>query len=260
MDKIRVGIVNYLNTRPLIKGLTQLALEGEILLTENYPAQIAEELMLGKIDVGLVPVAIIPQLKQGRIIGSHCIASYGAVASVCLFSDQPIETLDTIYLDYQSRTSVLLLQILLRDYWKKEVHFIPSSSSSYMENIGEGSGGLVIGDRALQAYDRFRFRYDLGEAWQQLTGLPFVFAVWVAVNPLSDNFVAKFIQANESGLRSKSTIATENAKLINYDLHHYFTNNIDYRLTEEKKKALDYFLSLCSTLSPLYLIPESKNI
>lgn len=260
MDKIRVGIVNYLNTRPLLKGLTQLALDGDILLTQNYPAQIAEDLMLGKIDVGLVPVAIIPQLKEGRIIGSHCIASSGTVASVCLFSEQPIEKLDTIFLDYQSRTSVLLLQILLRDFWKKEVRFIPSTSSSYIDSISGGSGGLVIGDRALYAYDRFRFRYDLGEAWQHLTGLPFVFAVWVAVSPLPGNFVAKFIQANESGLRSRAAIAIENASLITYDLHQYFTNNIDYHLTDDKRKALDYFLSLCSTLSPLSLIPESKNV
>ncbi|MBM3158722.1 MAG: menaquinone biosynthetic enzyme MqnA/MqnD family protein [Bacteroidota bacterium] len=260
MDKIRVGIVNYLNTRPLLKGLAQLALDGDILLTQHYPAQIAEDLILGKIDVGLVPVAVIPQLKEGRIIGSHCIATTGTVASVCLFSELPIEKLETIYLDYQSRTSVRLLQILLRDFWKKEVAFISPTSSAYIDKIEGTSGGLIIGDRALNAHSRFSFRYDLGEAWQQLTGLPFVFAVWIAVSPLEDSFVSKFTRANEFGMNNRAAIAAENTGLVTYDLYQYFTTNIDYQLTDQKRKALDYFLSLCATLPPLPLIPEPKNV
>jgi chorismate dehydratase len=248
LDKIRVGIVNYLNTRPLLKGLTQLAHTGEILLIENYPAQIAEDLIVGKVDIGLVPVAILPRLPQAAIIGSHCIATVGSVASVCLFSEQPIETLDTIFLDYQSRTSVQLLRILLRDHWKKEVRFLPSSSSAYIDEIRGGSGGLIIGDRALNAHNRFNYQYDLGQAWHQMTGLPFVFAAWVAVVPLQESFIKRFVDANELGMLSLAELASENAGKVSYDLHHYFTQNIDYRLTEDKRKALHQFLSLCSTL------------
>ena len=237
-----------MNTRPLLKGLTQLALTGEILLTENYPAQIAEDLMVGKVDIGLVPVAILPRLPQATIIGSHCIATAGSVASVCLFSEQPIETLDTIFLDYQSRTSVQLLRILLRDHWKKEVRFLPSSSSAYIDEIRGGSGGLIIGDRALNAHNRFNYKYDLGQAWHQMTGLPFVFAAWVAVVPLQEGFIKRFVDANELGMLSLAELASENAGKVSYDLHHYFTQNIDYRLTEDKRKALHQFLSLCSTL------------
>jgi chorismate dehydratase len=251
LNKIRVGIVNYLNTRPLLKGLTQLSLDGEIELSQNYPAQIAEDLLMARIDIGLVPVAVLPRLPQAAIIGSHCIATKGIVASVCLFSTQPLETLDSIYLDYQSRTSVQLLRILLRDHWKKEVTFLPSTSSAFIEEINGQRGGLIIGDRALN---------DLGDAWHQMTGLPFVFAVWVATTPLEDKFVNKFIQANELGMNSLPALALENASSIDYDLMRYYTENIDYRFTDDKREAMNHFLSLCSTLPTLSTNSESKNI
>lgn len=260
MDKIRVGIVNYLNTRPLLKGLNQLALNGEIHLIQDYPARIADDLIAGRVDIGLVPVAVLPHLSQASIIGSHCIATEGSVASVCLFSEQPLESLDTILLDYQSRTSVQLLQILLRDYWKKEVKFIPSHTSAYIDQIQGRSGGLIIGDRALNAYDRFNYKYDLGEAWLQLTGMPFVFAVWVSRIALEERFIEKFNQANELGLSAKEEIALENAGAVSYNLYHYFTNNIDYYFTERKRMALDHFLTYSSTLPPLFPSSESKNI
>lgn len=81
-----------------------------------------------------------------------------------------------------------------------------------------------------------------------MTGLPFVFAAWVAVVPLQEGFIKRFVDANELGMLSLAELASENAGKVSYDLHHYFTQNIDYRLTEDKRKALHQFLSLCSTL------------
>src|SRR4051794_25941902 len=104
--KIRVGAVSYLNTKPLIYGLEQGYLKDDIELVYDYPSHIASMLLNDDIDVGLVPVAIIPKLKEAHIITDFCIGADGAVASVCLFSEVPLEDTEKILLDYQSRSSV----------------------------------------------------------------------------------------------------------------------------------------------------------
>jgi len=108
-EKIRVGIVSYLNSRPLIYGLQRLPIKDKITLIEEYPALLADMLQKGNIDVGLVPVAIIPELPQSYICGNYCIGSVGDVASVALFSEVPVQQVETIYLDYQSRSSVKIV-------------------------------------------------------------------------------------------------------------------------------------------------------
>src|SRR5689334_3017766 len=113
MDKkVRVGAVSYLNTKPLIYGFEEGMMKDEIELVYDYPARIAAMLLQDEIDVGLVPVAIIPLLKESYIITDHCIGADGKVGSVGLFSDVPIEQVTKVLLDYQSRTSVLLVRLL----------------------------------------------------------------------------------------------------------------------------------------------------
>lgn len=119
----RIGAVSYLNTRPLLLGFAQEGFKNRIDLVKSYPANIAEDLLAGQIDIGLVPVAIIPELSNPHIISKYVIGANGAVASVALFSEVPIDQIKSIYLDYQSRTSVKLLKILLAQYWKVEVNF-----------------------------------------------------------------------------------------------------------------------------------------
>ncbi len=96
----------------------------KIELVKAYPAKIAQDLMEGSIDMGLVPVAVTPLLKEAHFVSNYCIGAEGEVASVCIFSQVPIEQVEKVYLDYQSRTSVQLARILLEQYWKKEVEFI----------------------------------------------------------------------------------------------------------------------------------------
>src|SRR5688500_8622220 len=110
--KIKVGIVNYLNTKPLLYGIERSPVLEEIELIKDYPSNIASALLKNEIDVGLVPVAIIPRLKYYELITDYCISCDGPVASVCLFSDVPLAEVETVLLDYQSRTSVELARIL----------------------------------------------------------------------------------------------------------------------------------------------------
>jgi chorismate dehydratase len=240
LSKIKVGIVNYLNTAPLIYGLQNGPIQDEIELVPDYPANLARDLKAGSIDLGLVPVAVIPELKQWFLNGSYCIGSTGPVASVCLFSEAPLEKVERVLLDYQSRTSVELARLLLRDHWKIEPEFI-AARPGYQDYIKGTTAGLVIGDRSFEQRLISTYIYDLGEAWQEHTGLPFVFAAWVSNRPLDKDFIKRFDAANSMGLNNlEKVIALHPYKL--FDLHKYYTQCISYNLDDAKKQGLERFL------------------
>jgi chorismate dehydratase len=247
LDKrIRIGAVSYLNTRPLLYGLKRSGLMDRIDLVEEYPARIAEMLLNDEIDVGLVPVAVIPQLKESHIITDYCIGTEGEVASVALFSEVPMEEVTTVLLDYQSRTSVNLAKLLLKEYWKKEV-ILEDAREDFRSRIGGTTAGIVIGDRALEQRKISAYCYDLGLAWKTYTGLPFVFAAWVSNKPLGDEFEDAFNRANGYGIKHIDEVVVENPYKV-YDLTKYYTQNISYRLDDEKRKGLALFLEKLATM------------
>lgn len=209
-------------------------------LVEEYPARIAAMLVNDEIDVGLVPVAIIPLLKEAHIITDYCIGTEGEVASVALFSEVPVEQVETVLLDYQSRSSVNLAKILLREYWKKEVELV-DAKEDFRSMIKGKTAGIVIGDRALEQKTISPFVYDLGTAWKAHTGLPFVFAAWVANKELGADFEDAFNRANAFGVSHIAEVVAENPYPV-YDLTEYYTENISYRLTGDKRRALALFL------------------
>jgi len=242
--KWRIGAVSYLNTRPLLLGMEQSPFKERIDLVKSYPAQIAQALLNDTIDIGLVPVAIMPLLKNPQIVSKCVIGSEGEVASVALFSQVPMEQIESVYLDYQSKTSVALAKVLLAQYWKKEVEFM-EATEGYINEISGTTAGVIIGDRALASLNRFEHIYDLGLAWKQHTGLPFVFAAWVANKPIPADFLEAFDLANEYGLTHlDEVIALIPTSDQVYDLHKYYTQNISYDLTSEKREGLDKFLEI----------------
>jgi chorismate dehydratase len=241
LKKIKVGAVSYLNTKPLLYGIKRSEILDYIELIEEYPAAIASMLLEDKIDVGLVPVAIIPKLKEAHIITDVCISAVGEVASVCLFSQVPIEQVEKVLLDYQSRTSVALFKVLLKEYWKKEVVF-EDAKPNYQQDIKGTTAGVVIGDRALAQRASSPFIYDLATAWLQHTGLPFVFAAWVANKQLPPDFISAFNDANLIGLQHIDEVIAEQGNYPTYNLETYYTQNISYTLTDEKRKGLALFL------------------
>jgi chorismate dehydratase len=238
--KIRVGAVSYLNTKPLIYGFEHGMMKESTEVVIDYPAKIAAMLLEGKIDVGLVPVAIIPKMKEHYIISDYCIGCDGEVASVCLFSESPMEEIDKILLDYQSRSSVALLKVLVKNYWKLEVKF-EETLGEYQSMIKGSTAGLVIGDRALQQRKVSPYIYDLGEEWKKFTGFPFVFAAWVSNKKLDEDFIREFNEANAFGLNHVDEVIKENPYDV-YDLHHYYQDCISFDLDENKKRGLDLFL------------------
>lgn len=245
MDKKwRIGAVSYLNTRPLLLGMEQSPFCDSIHLVKSYPAQIAQDLLDDTIDIGLVPVAIMPLLSNPQIVSKYVIGTEGKVASVALFSQVPMDQIEKVYLDYQSRTSVQLAKVLLRKYWNKEVEFL-IATEGYINEISGTTAGVIIGDRALASLNRFEHVYDLGLAWKEYSELPFVFAAWVANKPIPAAFMETFEAANGYGLANlEEVIALIPAAEQVYDLHKYYTENISYAFTAEKKKGLDSFLKL----------------
>lgn len=244
--KIKVGAVSYLNAVPMLYGIQHSPVIEDIDLTVNYPSVLAQQLQNGEIDVALMPVAAIPTIPGAHIISDFGIAADGHVASVAVFSHVPMDEIKTVYLDYQSRTSVKLAQLLFRNHWKKDVEFKPATEH-YIEYINGNSAGVIIGDRALKQLDNFPYVYDLSAAWKDYTGLPFVFAAWVANKELPAPFIQAFNEANAAGLTHISRLVSETT-FPYYDLQKYYTQDIHYYLDEEKRKGLNKFLELIQTL------------
>jgi chorismate dehydratase len=236
-----VGAVSYLNTKPLLYGIERAPVSREIELIIDYPASIANMLLNDEIDMGLVPVAIIPLMNEAHINGDYCIASNGNVASVCLFSETPIERVERVLLDYQSRTSVQLARILMKEYWRISPELV-DAGKDFRQHIKGTTAGVVIGDRALEQRKISPYAYDLAEAWKGFTGLPFVFAAWISNKRLDPRFIKAFDEANRQGILHIDDVVAENPYPL-FDLHEYFTKHLDYRLDALKRKGLEKFLS-----------------
>jgi len=244
--KIKVGIVSYLNARPLVYGLKLPPISNEIELVEDTPARLADLLISDKIDIGLIPVVAIPQLSEYYIAGDYCIGTETEVASVCLFSEVPLNEIKKVYLDYQSRSSVELLKWLIREYWDIDPEIVQSEDDTYRNEIKGTTAGLVIGDRAFEQRKISTFIYDLASEWRAVTGLPFVFAAWISNKPLPESFILKFNEANAIGLdHIAEIVATQKFDL--YDLKKYYTLHLSYKLDERKKRGMELFLQYIRT-------------
>ena len=199
-------------------------------------------LLEDEIDIGLVPVSIIPGMKEYHINTHFCIGSDGPVASVCLFSKVPLQEIEKVLLDYQSRTSVALVEILFQKYWKRKPVF-EHAGADIINGIQDSTAAVVIGDRALELRSSTAYVYDLGEAWKLMTGLPFVYAAWISNKVLDSAWVERFDKANAFGLNNiKDAIKKESLHPI--DLYSYYTDFLSYELNDEKRKGLNLFLDL----------------
>lgn len=250
MEKIKVTAVSYLNTKPLLYGLFKSKIADRLDLKLDIPSVCASRLKTGDAQMGLVPVAIIPELKNARIISDFCIGARGSVKTVCIYSHVPIAEVERVYLDYHSRTSVALTKILLREYWQLNPELVPASAD-YEKNIRDKSAGLIIGDRAISMAADFPYAYDLAQAWEAHTGLPFVFAAWVSTVPLPDEFLEVFNEGLKAGIDAIPELIYLLPAPSGFDLEKYYTEYISYALDTPKKIALQLFLKK--------IAPEKKS-
>lgn len=242
--KVKVSAVSYLNTLPFLYGIENSELAQEMDLSLDIPSECARKLLNNEVDLGLVPVAIIPQLKEHHIVTDFCIAANKKVNSVFLLSDVPLNEIDSIYLDYQSRTSVNLVRVLAENHWKKSFEW-KEANEGFEQEIGGEIAGVVIGDRAFELRGKFKYVYDLAEEWFQFSGKPFTFACWISNKEIPADFVIKLNEALNLGVNNiEASISNYSTEVLpKIELEQYLKNDIDYKFSEDKKESLQYFLS-----------------
>jgi chorismate dehydratase len=239
---IKVSCVRYLNSQPFIYGLKNNPVINEIDLSLDIPSVCAEKLLNGNVDIGLVPVAVIPELKESHIISDYCIGADGNVETVLLLSDVPLEKIETVLLDYQSRTSVLLVKVLAGKFWKISPQWV-DGENNFEKKINGTTAGLVIGDRTFALKNKLKYVYDLAEEWKKFTSLPFVFACWVSNKKIPDDFISRFNAALEKGLQHIPLVASQHAS-NGFSSLDYLTKKVSFNLDQRKKEAMKLFLEM----------------
>lgn len=247
MKNNRISAVSYTNTKPFIYGLQHHPVQNQIDLSLDTPSDCAQKLIDNKADIGLIPVAAILSLPYWQIVSDYCIGAVGAVNSVFIFSNCSIEKADIIQLDPESRSSNNLAKVLLKNFWKvapKQIENAPD----YANFTGIKTAFVQIGDRTFGKKNQFKYVYDLAETWQQMTGLPFVFAAWIANKPIDPEFMKSFNEALKVGLDNRENVLAKLPEYENFDLRDYLFNKLDFNLTEDKKEALNLFLDYIKKL------------
>ena len=246
---LRISAVSYINAKPFVYGIKKSGFLKNYSLSLDIPSRCAEKLISGKADIGLAPIAILPKLKEYYIFPDFCIGANGPVKSVMLYSEVPLKKIKTIYLDNQSRTSVMLGRILAKHFWKISPEWI-NAKKGYEEKIKGTSGGVIIGDRNFSLSRKHKFSSDLSEQWQLFTGLPFVFACWISNKKLTKKESSSFSKALKFGLKNKNEI------LKNLDKHYdkktvkeYLNKSISYNFDKPKQNAMNLFLLLCKPIA-----------
>ena len=244
--KINTSIVSYSNAKPFIYGLEKdTALAEQMNLTMDVPAQTADKLLNNEVDLALVPVAILTELDDFRLISDFCIGATDEVYSVALFSNHPIEQIECVLLDGASRTSNLLCKVLFEEHWKMSVEFYEDEAAIPTNaNVGR----IIIGDRAFGLENQYKFKYDLSSTWYAMTGKPFVFATWVSRVDLPDTFIDAFNNALMNGLENRDEVIqslTSDKKKQQFYAK-YLYDYIEYDLSYSKRKGLATFLDMIS--------------
>jgi chorismate dehydratase len=235
---MRIALVEYLNTYPFSSGMQMTGFDTEHVIHRVIPAQCAALYKEGNVDVSLCPVGALGELPAYDIVGKYCIGADGPVKTVMLLSKVPLDEITAVRLDDHSRTSNLLLQILAQRHWKKAWSFYRDNSN------GSATACIMIGDKVFDKAAAYPYQYDLAAAWKELTGLPMVFAVWIATPGLDEAVVVGIDEAFTQGMRA---IADGRSSLAPWQIA-YLTESISYPLDAGKREALALFTAWAKAL------------
>lgn len=264
MPKLRVGIVNFLNSRPLAWGFLK-GHHGDLFQASYHPPALVAQLMAqGGLDIGLIPSVEVQRIPGLRVLPDLCVSATHEVRSVVLVARKPLSEVRRLALDVHSRTSVALTRILCAERWGIDPEWV-DLRPDVERMLAVADAALVIGDPALKI-DRERHRViDLAAEWKALTGLPFVFAVW-AVRPGVElpDLPYYFKSSLRFGLQSLDTMVREAAAEMGLDsatVHTYLTENLGYLLRDPQLDGLRTFWRLAEkhglidAARPLDLVP-----
>lgn len=259
MTPLRLGAVSYLNTKPLVYGLD--AHPDRFDLRFDVPSKCASLLHEGKVDLGLIP-AIEYLRGDYRIVPDVAIASDGAVATVAIFTRRPMSQVRTIALDLSSRTSVALTRILCATHWRIEPSFT-AAEPDLDAMLERADAALIIGDPAFEidAAKRAVDKVDLGAEWKALTGLPFVYAMWVGRPGAATPEHCRALQdSRDRGLAHLADIAREVSggdRALEQRSLIYLRDNLKYGLGEAEAAGLRRFHELATETG---LVRESRPL
>jgi chorismate dehydratase len=259
---MRIGAVNYLNSKPLVWGLEQLAHASQVRF--DLPSRLADSLAAGRLDVALIPTVEFFRSPSYSIVSDACVACRGPVLSVKLHFRVPPSDVRTVALDEGSRTSAALTQILLAELHGVSPHWEPLPIGSGLDATA-AEAVLLIGDRAIQpAAGTFNAVWDLGDVWQKWTGLPFVFAMWIARPGVDTKDISpRLAAARDAGVQHLDKIAAAAAKSLDISPElalSYLRENLHFTLGPEELAGLTRFRELCiehqlvscSSASPIF--------
>ena len=229
----KVACVGYRNAWPLTHRLDPELFE----VVHCVPSEAARLLREGKVDVGLVPVGALLSEGDWRVVPGQAIGCDGPVTSVLLVGEQPLETWTRVALDGESRTSIVLAQVLLRQALNRpDLEIFPVDAGTGAFHAQGTTGAVVIGDAAMNLPARLTTRVDLGQVWKDWTGLPFVFAVWAGRPDLPDDAIAGIRRAAELGLADREGLSGADKE--------YLTERVRYALDDRAIMGLRRFAAL----------------
>ena len=286
VTKLRVSIVQYLNTAPLVWGFTNGPLRGKYDLSFTVPSQCAEQLRTGNADVAIIPAIEYQRIDDLAILPDMAIASKKQVRSLLILTKKPIEQVKSFALDASSRSTQALTRILCAVKWKIAPQFF-EAPPDLGTMLNQADAALLIGDPALRISagiekeswpgaegqtkcqaatlgitgSELLYVYDVAGEWRSLTGLPAVLAVWAARRDIgTPELVADFLASRDFGLSRISEIcfgAARDLELPRRLLESYLRNNIDFSLDEENRRGLELYFAHAAKLA---LIPQAKPL
>lgn len=241
---LTITAVSYLNTLPFVYGITHSGLLPEVRLKLMVPSACVTDLTDGQTDIALIPVGALPSIANYQLVTDYCIGSEGAVKTVLLLSDAPLSKIKRIFLDTDSRTSVKLVSVLARSFWKIAPEWLSFSQRPATPELTDAF--VVIGDKAFSMGEHFRYAFDLSAEWMKMSGMPFVFAVWVSKKPVAAQVEELLNRAFRFGIEH-IPLALENYDCIEIskaEAFHYLNSHIRYTLDSRKKAAMLKFLRM----------------
>ncbi|TFH34402.1 MAG: hypothetical protein E4G95_08285 [Bacteroidia bacterium] len=245
-DMIRISAVRYSNSYPLIYGLRESGIEERAIISIDHPSECAYKLYNNLADIGLVPVAVLPEIVGAEIISDYCIGTNSPVRTVMLLSNDPLTDIKRINLDYRSKSSVALARVLSEKWWKQRFDWNLTEPGFDFASVGKNEGVVIIGDQCFELEGRYKYSIDLAVEWRKFTGLPFVFAVWASNKKIDQGFLEQFNRALNFGINNIGKAVEKYSEMSSMPvdiLVSYLYNNIDYRLNNEKKEAMNAFIN-----------------
>jgi len=286
LKKLRISIVQYLNTAPLVWGFTNGPLHGKYDLSFTVPSLCAEALRSGAADVAIIPAIEYQRIGNLAVLPDLAIASKNRVRSLLIIAKKPVAEVRSIALDRSSRSTQTLTRILCAEHWKIAPAFF-EAPPNLKDMLKQADAALLIGDPALRlsiAIEResgtgapgqtvcqaatlgitsaeILYVHDVVEEWRNLTGLPAVLAIWAARNDVATpEVVADFTASRDFGMSRIAEISLDAAgelELPQQALESYLRYNIDFTLGAENRAGLELYFRYAANLG---LIPQAKPI